>query len=58
MLIYVFGMNWNPLEQNDESYLTTIKIPAKDHEEAGAKLVALLGRKIASKCFLNDYYKY
>ena len=58
MLTFVFGMNWNPIEKSDETYLTTIKIPANNLEEASAKLVALLGQRIASKCFLNDYYEY
>lgn len=58
MMIFIFGMNWNPLEKAEEQYLTTIKIPAKDHEEASQKLVALIGQRAASKCCLNDYYKY
>lgn len=58
MMIFIFGLNWNPIERVDESYLTTIKIPARDCEEASQKLVALIGQRAASKCCLNDYYEY
>lgn len=58
MKLFVFGLNWNSIERKDEQYLTTIKIPAKDYEEAVKRLVALVGKKAASKCFLNDYYEY
>ena len=58
MKIYIFGMNWNPLNRCEESFLTTIKIPATSDEEASKKLVALTGKRAASKCFLNDCYAY
>lgn len=58
MKLFVFGLNWNSIERKDEQYLTTIKIPAKDYEEAVKRLVALVGKKTVSKCFLNDYYEY
>lgn len=58
MMLYTFGTNWNPITRQDEQYLTTIKIPAQSDEEASQKLVALIGKTAARKCWLNDKHEY
>ena len=51
-------MNYNPITEIDEVFVTEFKIPAKDYDEATQKLKTLVGKVIAKKCFLNDEYDY
>ena len=58
MKCFVFAMNRNPITQSDEEFVTEIKIPAKDWNEAKQRLEGLIGKVMARKCFLNDEYDY
>lgn len=58
MKVYVFGMNYNPMDEKDENYLTEFKIPAESYNEAVVKLKLMIGSNMAKKCFLNDEYDY
>lgn len=51
-------MNYNPMDENDEIFLTEFKIPAESYDDAYAKLKRLIGSNMAKKCFLNDEYDY
>lgn len=56
--LYVYGLNYNPLEDKEESYITEIKIPAGSHAEANSKLLKLVGNEIAGKCYLDNIEGY
>ncbi len=56
--LYVFGMNYNPIDSKEEQELTEIKIPAENDNEAIFRLRALVGRVIAKKCYINDIRDY
>ena len=58
MKTFIFAMNYNPVTELEEEYLTEFKIPAKDFDEATQKLKNLVGRVVAKRCFLNDEYDY
>jgi len=56
--LYVFGMNYNPVEKTEEMELTEIKIPATTEEEAIERLKALVGAVMTKKFYLNDIRDY
>ena len=55
---YVFGMNYNPLERQDEPYLTEIIIPAISEQEARDRLRVLVGSVMEKNFILNDVRDY
>ena len=55
---YVFGMNYNPIERQDEPYLTEIIIPSISEEEAKERLKVLVGSVMAKNFILNDVRDY
>ena len=58
MKLYVFGMNYDPVMEKDETYLTEFNIPAASHNEAVLRLKLLIGAEMAKKCCLNDVRDY
>lgn len=58
MKLYVFGMNYDPVMEKDETYLTEIKIPAASWNEAVLRLKLMIGAELAKKCVLNDEGEY
>ena len=53
---YVFGMNYNPLEREEESLLTEVIVPAESEEEARERLRVMVGSVMAKN--LNDVRDY
>jgi len=58
MMLYVFGMNYNPLSKEDETELTEIRLPAKSEEEAAERLKEMVGTVLAKRFYLNDIRDY
>jgi hypothetical protein len=58
MKLYVFAMNYDPVMEKDETYLTEFKIPAASYNEAVLRLKLLIGSEMAKKCFLNEEREY
>lgn len=56
--LYVFGMNYNPLEREEETELTEVKIPAETDEEAINRLIVLVGSVMAKNFCINDVRDY
>ena len=56
--LYVFGMNYNPIERIDECEVTEISIPADTEEEAKERLRVMVGSAMAKKFYLNDIRDY
>lgn len=56
--LYVFGMNYNPVERIDECEVTEIRIPANTEEEAKERLRAMIGTVMAKRFYLNDIRDY
>ena len=56
--LYVYGMNYNPIEKTEEMELTEIKIPAETEEEAVNRLRALVGSVMTKRFCLNDIRDY
>lgn len=54
---YLFGINYNAYEKCEESYLTSVTIPAKDEADAMNRLKALLG-KLCERAYLADVSDY
>lgn len=55
---YVFGMNYNPLEREEESLLTEVIVPAESEEEARERLRVMVGSVMAKNFYLNDVRDY
>lgn len=56
--LYVYGMNYNPIEREEECELTEIRIPAATEEEARLRLRVLVGSVMAKNFYLNDIRDY
>lgn len=59
LTLYIFHANYDPIYNEDESELTTIKIPAANESHAWDRLAWLLGSKDKICHFrLDDFYPY
>ena len=59
LTLYVFHANYDPIYNQDEPELTTIKMPAPNETYAWDRLAWLLGSKDKVKNFrLDDFYPY
>ena len=56
--LYVYGMNYNPIEREDEMELTEVRIPAETEDEAYNRLCVMVGSVMAKNFYLNDVRDY